>query len=88
MITLERLNLHRAYGKDGLVGTAEFKGSQGEVNLRLDEEAAQIIVAACAEALVETTRRTAEQLSAAMVEHLQQPSLEAALEALGEDDDS
>ena len=69
---LERLSLRLStYGADigKYTGTASFRNQYGEINLLLTSELSNRILQVCAEELVAASKETAQNMTAAILEH-------------------
>lgn len=64
---VKQIYIHRGYDKK-LTGSIEFINARGEIKLNLSDEAARNIVAACADALVQSSKETADLMKADVFE--------------------
>lgn len=80
------LHIHNGYNSDDTYrGSVSFTSSHGKVELVLDQEMSEKVVAVVAEQIVESAKTVAEAMNASFVAELEAPSL--VLETAPSDED-
>ncbi len=65
---LESLHLYRGWGQKGVTGKVKFNNQLGEIELKINEEQCQQILAICADSLVAISKAAADEMCAKIVE--------------------
>ena len=67
---LHRLNISRGFSKNSsMTGAVEFYDDLGKIQLSLSEDQCNAILEICADSLITTSKRAAEQMTANLLEH-------------------
>lgn len=66
---LKNISIHKGYGSDNSYNTTiEFTNAQGDIKLRLPQEASERVLAVIADLLVEQSKAVAQQLTSKIIE--------------------
>ena len=64
----ESLYLTRCWGEKGVTGKVKFTNQLGEIELKINEDQCQQILAICADSLVAISKAAADEMCAKIVE--------------------
>lgn len=65
---LESLHLYRGWGQKGVTGKVKFTNELGEIELKINEDRCQQILAICADSLVAISKAASDEMCAKVIQ--------------------